>query len=99
MRRIRSPPGAADRTPRPHSRVPLGGLVVLEWHDEPGVELAPLPTPERLRLIHAQHYAGWISPPEPGGILAMLDVPMWRLRRGRDWDSLPAVLDALRSLA
>lgn len=82
------------RTPPSPVRVPLGGMCLLEWGDgAPALE--PLPVEQRLRVLHWQHYAAEIGPPAPAQNLALLERPIWRFRRRRDWARADAALDHL----
>ncbi len=81
-------------TPPAPASVRLGGICLLEWGDgAPAVTL--LPFAQSLRLLHRQHYATDIGPPEPEQNLALLDRPIWRFQRERDWAQADATLDHL----
>ncbi|MEA2126350.1 MAG: hypothetical protein QOI80_3132 [Solirubrobacteraceae bacterium] len=81
-------------TPPAPASAPLAGILVLGWGDgAPRLERIPLP--EHLRILHEQHYAGWIGPPPPAPLMAALDRPMWHFARGRDWEAHTAALDEL----
>jgi hypothetical protein len=93
--------GARDRfrmttAPAP-ARVPLRGIFVLEWGET--VEVAPLPVPERLKLLHEQQYSTVFHEPDGRGIMALLDLPMWRFRRPRDWEQAEHSTDVLLDAA
>lgn len=82
------------RTPPSPARVQLGGICLLEWADgSPALESLPLE--QCLLLLHWQHYAAEIGPPVPEQSLALLEHPIWRFRRGRDWAQADAALDHL----
>ena len=81
-------------TPPAPMSVPLGGICLLEWGDG-APELTRLPVEHSLRLLHGQHYATEIGPPEPEQNLALLERPIWRFQRERDWAHADATLDHL----
>lgn len=66
-------------------RAPLGGIVLLEWGSGPEIEAEPLGTQERLELLYKQQYSTMFDPDERG-VMRLLDTPMLRFRRPRDWD-------------
>jgi hypothetical protein len=76
------------------ARVPFGGLVVLGWGDA----ATDLPPADRVRVLHAQHYAGPLGPPAPALVLGLVERPMWRFERPRDWGRLDEALDGLLAL-
>jgi hypothetical protein len=82
-------------TPRAPARVPLGGVCVLAWSDDDDACIEPLAVEECLALLHAQHYAGRIGPPDPHQTMAILGKPMWRFTRSRSWDGAEAALAQL----
>jgi hypothetical protein len=75
--------------------VPLGGAFVLGWHDAPEPVVEPLSMSEKLELLHGQDYASVAGPPDPEQVFRLLDVPMWRLRRRRDWAGTDGAMGAL----
>ncbi|HWT92005.1 MAG TPA: hypothetical protein VN238_03345 [Solirubrobacteraceae bacterium] len=84
------------------ARVPLAGIFLLEWatedDDEP-LRAEPLALPERIALIHAYDYAGLVGLPRGEALLDLVELPMWRLVRPRDWAAGDAALDLLLSVA
>jgi hypothetical protein len=95
--------GARDRfrmstAPAP-PRVPLRGIFVLEWGEQDTAEISPLPAAERLKLLHEQQYSTVFTEPDGRGIMALLDVPMWRFRRPRDWAAAERSTDELLAAA
>lgn len=82
-------------TPPSSATAPLAGVVLLDWTDDARPRLEPLPTEDRLAFIYGQHYAGVVGPPHPEALMALLEVPMWRFRRARDWATEAAAIDAL----
>lgn len=89
--RLTTPPGP--------ERVRLGGFIVLEWMDTGEPRIERLAVPEQLAAIHAGHYAQVLGPPEPEQALALLDAPIWRVRRDRGWAGARAALEAVLALA
>jgi hypothetical protein len=81
------------------ARAPLAGIVVLGWADDPAGDPAPLGTRERLEILHEQDYSVRLGPPDPELVFGLLDVPMWRLSRARDWREARAASDQLLELA
>lgn len=79
---------------------PLAGVWELEWSDdaEPLTATA-LTTQERLNLLLRQHYAGLLGPPDHDTVFDMLEIPMWRVRRPRDWSAADQGVEALLRLA
>jgi hypothetical protein len=82
------------RTPPAPARVPLGGICLLEWADSPP-QLDLLRVEDSLRVLHRQHYAAELAPPEPRQTLTLLERPVWRFRRRRDWARADSTLDHL----
>ena len=72
--------------------VPLRGWITLEWGDE--VELEPLEGPERL-LALLPFRTVQIAPTRPEELLRLSSLPVLRLRRPREWASLPASVELL----
>jgi hypothetical protein len=95
--------GARDRfrmsTALAPSRVPLRGIFLLEWSEGAAAEVAPLPMPARLKLLHEQQYSTLFKEPDGRGIMALLDVPMFRFARPRDWDRAEQSTDELLAVA
>lgn len=82
-------------TPSP-AACPLGGICELRWDDDgTRAEVTALSVPESLSLLHAQHYAATLGPPDPLTTLALLDTPIVRFTRPRGWDGADAALDRL----
>jgi len=86
-------------TPPSPDRAPLRGLFVLEWHDDAEPELVAMTTWERIQLIHRQEAIGLLGAAEPGKVMDLLEVPMWRFRRKRQWGGTPAAVEALLAAA
>lgn len=84
------------------ARVPLAGIFMLEWaeEDDPDpLRAEPLALPERIELVHAFDYAGLVGLPRGEALLDLIELPMWRLVRPRDWNAGDAALDLLLSVA
>ena len=80
-------------TPVAPAAVALGGFCVLEWSDT--ISFTELALEERLALVHGQHYATAVGPPHPQLVFDLLELPMWRFCRPRDWSSADTALDHL----
>ena len=80
-------------------RVPLAGIFVLEWSVDGETEATPLELQERLALLHEQQYSTLFENPGAEGIMGLLDVPMLRFRRPRDWHRAAESADALVAAA
>jgi hypothetical protein len=79
-------------------RLPLRGIFVLAWHDRPGVLVESLTVEERLRLLYDLEYVALVGPADPRALMALVDVPAWRVSRPRDWEQTDASLDAVMDL-
>ncbi len=49
----------------------------------------------RLKLLYEQQYSTLFDQPDEHGVMRLLDVPMIRYRRPRDWDRAQAATDRL----
>jgi hypothetical protein len=86
-------------TPPAPARSRLRGLFVLEWHEEPEPQLVPMTTQERLFVIYRQESIALLGFAEGGKVVELLELPMWRFRRRRDWRATPAAVDRLLAAA
>lgn len=86
-------------TPSAPARVPMRGLFLLEWSTDAEPRVLPLSLQERARVVHGFDYAAIVGLARPDALLDMLELPMWRLSRPRDWASTPRTLDRLLSTA
>jgi len=79
--------------------VPLRGWIVLEWAGDRDGEttLEPVLGSERL-LALLPHRAVRLEPPAPADLVELSSRPVWRLRRPRRPDALPAVAELLAAL-
>jgi hypothetical protein len=75
---------------------PLRGFVHLEWGDE--LELAPVPVAERAARIARHRGVLGRQPTTPGGLLDLLRLPSYELRRPRDLALLPRTVERLLAL-
>ena len=80
-------------TPPAPARVPLGGFWLLDWGNE--VTYEPLSLDVSVRMLHEQHYVGQLGPPAPESMFALLEKPLLRFRRPREWDAASAAIDQL----
>jgi hypothetical protein len=80
-------------------RLPLAGIFVLGWHDQPGVLVEPLSAEERLRLLYDLEYVALVGPANPHSLMDLVEVPAWRVVRPRDWTRIDASLDAIMNVA
>jgi hypothetical protein len=81
-------------------RTELKGFFVLEWgEDTSEPELVPIPMQERLRLMYGQEYMGVVGAADPRRLMELVGLPAWRVRRPRDWQATPAVVDQMLQLA
>jgi hypothetical protein len=81
------------------ARVPLCGIFLLEWSDSGRTEVVPLATPERIALLHAQQYSTLFEDPGAERIMGLVDLPMLRFRRSRDWGLAAETAEALFAAA
>ena len=86
-------------TPAAPARSRLGGLFVLEWHDEPVPEVVPMSTSERLQLIYRQESIALLGFAPGPKVVDLLELPMWRFRRRRDWAATPVAVEQLLAAA
>jgi hypothetical protein len=75
---------------------PLRGFVHLAWGDD--VELARVPVAERAARIARHRSILSLDPTTPGGILDLLRLPSYELRRPRDLALLPRAVELLLAL-
>jgi hypothetical protein len=92
-------PRARLATPPAPARIPLGGVFLMEWHDEPEPELLEMPTMERLQLIYGQESVGILGKVAPDKVMRLLEVPFWRFRRRRSWEDTPRAVERLLEVA
>jgi hypothetical protein len=76
--------------------VPLAGFFVLEAGDEVSVE--PVAAADRLAALHPYVRLHDVGLPA-SGLLELIGLPMWRLRRSRTWADLPRLIDRLVATA
>jgi hypothetical protein len=86
-------------TPPAPARSRLGGIFVLEWHDDPEPSLSLMPMAERLRLLYKSESIALMGFAPPGKVLELLGVPMWRFARRRDWSATDAAVTGLLEAA
>ena len=95
--------GARERwriaTPAPPARVPVRGLFLLEWGDDPKAAVAPLDLRERAAVVHGFDYAALVGLPRAEVLLDLLALPMWRLTRPKTPAGGNAALDRLLETA
>jgi hypothetical protein len=77
------------------ARAQLGGFFLLDWSDNRHVSVEPIPVGESLRIVYEHEYLGFLGPADPRKILDLLEVPMWRVRRPRDWSFTDAAIDRM----
>jgi hypothetical protein len=85
--------------PPPPERVPLAGVVALEWSDGPGMKLERMAVEQRLRCLAANEALGLMGPQRPEAVFSVIDLPMYTLSRPRRWWSHDEVVDRLVTLA
>ena len=85
-------------TPLGPPRAKLGGFFLLDWSETDAIEIEALPPTEILQVIYRQEYIALLGPADPAKILDLVGIPMWRVRRPRDWDRTDEVLDAILAL-
>jgi hypothetical protein len=83
------------RLPEAPAELPVAGWVVLAWGDDVGLRL--LPPAERFAPLAAQRSAR-LPGEDPLGLLDLVKLPVWELRRPRDFSALGAVVDRLAAL-
>jgi hypothetical protein len=81
-----------------HSRVPLRGFFVLDWHADSTIALEPLSAQERLHWVYRQEYIRLVGFSEPEKMIPLLALPAWRLTRPRDWSATPEAVDRVLDL-
>jgi hypothetical protein len=87
-----------ETPPAPH-RSPLRGFFVLEWHDGDEPSLEPMTMAERVQVLYRQESIALIGFADPRKFIALIGMPMWRLRRRPRWSATPAALDTLLAAA
>ena len=75
------------RLPTSHgpARAELAGFFLMSWGHDPAVSIEQVPASEALKIVYEQEYIGLMGPADPGKVLDLLGVPMWRVRRPADW--------------
>jgi hypothetical protein len=86
-------------TPPAPGRSRLGGIFVLEWHDDPEPALTVMPMAERLQRLYKHESIALMGFAPPGKVLELLGVPMWRFARRRDWAATDAAVAGLLEAA
>lgn len=81
------------------ARAPLRGIFVLDWSAGGATDVTPLALHQRIALLHAHQYSGLFEQPDGRGIMALLDLPMLRVRRPRDWNGAGVAVDRLLAVA
>lgn len=88
--------GARDRwrvTAAPvEPAMPMRGFFTLAWADE--IELRPIPLEDRLRILFSSLTLR-VPPLAPAAFQRVTALPMWELRRPRDFSQMPAVVERL----
>lgn len=89
--------GSRDRVrlPRVDAALPLAGWILPVWDD--GVEVREVPLAERFAPIAAQRSAR-LPDEDPLGLLDLVKLPVFELRRPRDWSAVDAVVERLVGL-
>jgi hypothetical protein len=80
------------------ARVPLRGIFLLEWSAESAIELTLLTLQERVELLHRHQYSSLFRP-DGRRLMALLDLPMLRVRRPHGWDRAGDAIDRLLAAA
>lgn len=75
---------------------PLGGMVTLEWAE--GFSLRRPGVAERLGILATFDALGR-GLVRPSAFLDLLDVPLYEIRRARDWSGMDATLSSIEDLA
>lgn len=86
-------------TPPGRSKLPLRGFFVLDWHEQPTIEIEPLSARERLYWIYRQEYISLVGWPEPEKLMPLLGLQAWRLVRPANWAATQEVIDRVLSIA
>jgi hypothetical protein len=74
------------------ARLPLRGWITLAWGDEPAVERVV----GRARLSALLPHQGVrLGAPDPGALIHASALPVWRLVRPRDWETLDPLCEPL----
>jgi hypothetical protein len=89
--RLTTPPGPA--------RAKLGGFFLLDWAEEGGVRVEPVPAAEALKVVYDQEYIALLGPADPEKILDLLQTPMWRVSRPRDWGASEEAISRVLQIA
>jgi hypothetical protein len=85
--RVSSPPGPAS--------APLGGFLLLDWHEGDEVLVERLTAAERVRSLYSLEYVALVGPADPQKILDLAAAPAFRIRRPRSWSASESMLDRL----
>lgn len=80
------------------ARSHLGGFFLLDWSDDAAVAIEEVAPSERLRLLCEHDYIGLLGPADPRQMLDLLEIPMWQVRRPRDWAATSAAADGILAL-
>jgi hypothetical protein len=91
--RYRLPTGPAP------ARAPLSGIFLLDWSSDERTEITPLGLEERLALLHTHQYSNLFTRPNERKLMELVDVPMLRVRRPRDWGRANEAVDRMLAAA
>lgn len=86
-------------TPEGPASAPLGGIFLLEWGEGDAVRVEPVGSAEALQVIFRQEYIALLGPTDPVKVLELMEVPMWRVSRPRDWSRGEEAIDELLAVA
>lgn len=73
----------------------LGGFFLLGWSEDSTVTIEEISPNGRLRLLCEHDYIGLLGAADPRRMLDLLEVPMWRLERPRDWGATSDAADRI----
>ncbi len=76
------------------ARAELAGLFLLDW-SENTVSVESVSAGESLRIVYEHEYMGLLGPANPGKVLDLLKIPMWRIRRPREWSANDEAIDRI----
>jgi hypothetical protein len=85
-------------TPAP-SAAGLSGIFLLDWSEAGSADAERLAPGDALRLLYQHEYLGLLGPSPPERILDLVELPVWRVTRPREWERSQRALDLIEEVA
>jgi hypothetical protein len=82
-------------TPLGPARSALAGFFLLDWSRDGVVSIDRIPAAEGMHVLYKHEYLAILGPTDPNKILDLLEVPVWRVRRPRNWNLMGNVISRI----